>query len=216
MILSTPASRYFHLRGVSDCAQVGAGGHDGAAGRQILSVDFEGRIMCKHLHSPCACVHGRRWACGKCRTCGHGTRIGVIREVLQMLSQAAGLRDGVPASQSPRLGTAGVLEEWGTYVAWTSSFAGTGGIVDAVVGVAAIVRDVACSVALFGGVFLRERRPMLGVVGGEARECRASRRVCRRIGCGVEGAGVELRAVMREERWEGRCLYGVGTELSQH
>lgn len=49
-----------------------------------------------------------------------------------------------------------------TYVALTSSFAGTGGIVEV-----AIVEDeelfVACAGALFGGDFLRLRNPIVSV-----------------------------------------------------
>jgi hypothetical protein len=49
-----------------------------------------------------------------------------------------------------------IARETGTYVALTSSFAGTGGIVEAMVeGV------VACSGTLFGGDFLRERNFIL-------------------------------------------------------
>jgi hypothetical protein len=51
-----------------------------------------------------------------------------------------------------------------TYVACTSSFAGTGGIVDAVELAEAMVGVVACSGALFEGDFLRERKPIVGVV----------------------------------------------------
>jgi hypothetical protein len=58
---------------------------------------------------------------------------------------------------------------WGnsTYVAFTSSFAGTGGIIDAVVEPEAMVGVVACSGALFEGDFLRERKPIVGVVREE-------------------------------------------------
>jgi hypothetical protein len=54
-----------------------------------------------------------------------------------------------------------------TYVAFTSSFAGTGGIVDAEDDAEAIVGVVACSGTLFEGDFLRERKPIFGGVRGE-------------------------------------------------
>jgi hypothetical protein len=43
-------------------------------------------------------------------------------------------------------------------VAFTSSFAGTGGIVDVVADAEAMLGVVACSEALFEGDFLRERK----------------------------------------------------------
>jgi hypothetical protein len=53
-----------------------------------------------------------------------------------------------------------------TYVAFTSSFAGTGGIVDAVVAEAeAMVEVVACFGALFESDFLRVRKPIFSVCG---------------------------------------------------
>jgi hypothetical protein len=55
-------------------------------------------------------------------------------------------------------------EKFNTYVACTSSFAGTGGIVDAVELAEAMVGVVACSAALFEGDFLRERKPIVGVM----------------------------------------------------
>ena len=61
-----------------------------------------------------------------------------------------------------------LITDWGTYVAFTSSFAGTGGIIDAEVDAEAMVGVVACSGALFEGDFLRERKPSFGDVGGKA------------------------------------------------
>lgn len=46
-------------------------------------------------------------------------------------------------------------------MAFTSSFAGTGGIVDVVADAEAILGVVACSEALFEGDFLRERKRMV-------------------------------------------------------
>lgn len=55
----------------------------------------------------------------------------------------------------------------GTYVAPTSSFAGTGGIVDAVVAEAeAMLEVVACFGALFESDFLRLRKPIVSVCRG--------------------------------------------------
>jgi hypothetical protein len=56
------------------------------------------------------------------------------------------------------------MEEQFTYVAFTSSFAGTGGIVDAEVDAEAMMGVVACSGAPFEGDFLRERNPIFGAV----------------------------------------------------
>jgi hypothetical protein len=58
---------------------------------------------------------------------------------------------------------------WGggiTYVALTSSFAGTGGIVDAEADAEAMLGVVACSGALFEGDFLRVRKPIFDLARG--------------------------------------------------
>jgi hypothetical protein len=63
------------------------------------------------------------------------------------------------------------INERSTYVAFTSSFAGTGGIVDAEADAEAMMGVVACSGALFEGDFLRERNPIFVVVQGKAWFC---------------------------------------------
>jgi hypothetical protein len=64
-----------------------------------------------------------------------------------------------------------------TYVALTSSFAGIGGIVAAVVGAVAMVAVVACSGALFESAFFaRLRRPIFAVERGWVVRRRSGRR----------------------------------------
>jgi hypothetical protein len=85
-------------------------------------------------------------------------------------------------------------------VALTSSFAGTGGIVDAEADAEAMFGVVACSGALFEGDFLRVRKPIFAL----AREMVVSgSRACRQVWlrCCVRGA-----EAMSRRAWDRRPM----------
>jgi hypothetical protein len=100
-------------------------------------------------------------------------------------------------------------KESSTYVAFTSSFAGTGGIVDAEAEAEAIL-DVACTGALFKRNFLRDRNPIFVVAHGRRPGAQSPtaavlglrRGLCRRRGSG-EAMGVrslDADAVFKGQR----------------